>query len=97
MFNKIMIKPTEIEYVQFTEENKKEVFSELRRNQYSISTSYDRDDEPCLLIPTTKGEMICHIGDYIIKDSNPKSMNQFICCAENVFKCLMKTFGMEVV
>lgn len=96
MFTKIFINPIELEYVQFTMSNKDQVRNEVSSHQMNIYPSYDELGEPCLIIPTVNGELTCNVGDYIIKDPNPKDCCKFICCTEQVFKKLMSIFDSDL-
>lgn len=60
-------KPVVIEAMHFTDESKEDVSIWARSIQYSVTQSYDQQNKPCLRIPTLEGEMICSLGDYLIK------------------------------
>lgn len=94
--DKVIIDETKIEYVQFTYENRREIYDNVVNNETNIKISRDKYGKPCLIIPTTNGESHCHIGDYIIKDPNSKDWSKYMCCSEVVFKNLMKIFGRDV-
>lgn len=96
MFNEIVIDETKIEYAQFTYENRNVVYDEVASEQMNIKATHDKYGSLCLIIPTTNGELICHVGDYIIKDPNSKDWCKFMCCNGIVFKNLMKIFGREL-
>lgn len=96
MFKKILIDPVELEYVQFTDENKDRVYNDLTDIQHNIWHAFDQNKQPILRIPTLEGELICHLGDYIIKYPNPKDWCKFMCCSADVFESLMKAFGQEL-
>lgn len=96
MFKKVLINPVELEYVQFTIGNKDQVYNEVKDLQMNIHPSWDTLGRPCLVIPTGKFDGLkCNIGDFIIKDPNPKDWCKFMCCDELVFKSLMKAFGRD--
>lgn len=59
-------KPVVIEAMQFTEESKDRVYRWASSLQMNVEPVF-RDEEPALLIPTLEGEMICSIGDYVIR------------------------------
>ncbi|MFA7708150.1 MAG: hypothetical protein WCX73_04320 [Candidatus Pacearchaeota archaeon] len=60
-------KPVVIEAIQFTDETKDRVYSTVREIQQNVSPSFDKHNRPILLIPTLEGEMMCSLGDWIIK------------------------------
>lgn len=60
-------KPVVVEAIQFTDEYKDRVYNTVSQIQGNIIPSWDKDNKPCLLIPTLEGEMTCSLGDYIIK------------------------------
>lgn len=97
MFKKVLINPVELEFVQFTEDNKKQVYDEVASQQTNIKASRDEYDESCLDIPISKKiTIMCHLGDYIIKDPNPKNGYKFYSCDADVFERLMTTFGVKL-
>lgn len=78
-------KPVIIEAMQFTEENKQEVYNWCREHQYNIQPS-QKDGKPVLLVPFIKdpfiipnevGEFVCEIGDFVVKDNNPLGWQKF--------------------
>jgi hypothetical protein len=96
MFTKVLIDPIEIEYIQFDYTNADCVRNTVSELQLNIEPSLDSLNQPYLIIPTTDGELTCHIGDYIIKYPDPKDWCKFMCCSPVVFKSLMKVFGVEL-
>lgn len=86
MFEKAIKKPIEIEYLQFTNENKDQVYNEVKDIQMNIYPSRDENGEPCLKIPTLEGEMICSIGDYLIKEPFPTDWRKIYPCKAQIFK-----------
>ena len=93
MFKKVFIQPVELEYVQFTDENKNQVYDEVASEQMNIHVNYREPGKHCLVIPSFNGEQICHIGDYIIKIPDSKDWCKFMCCSPVVFDRLMRVFG----
>lgn len=79
-------KPVEIEAVQFTDENKNQVYHWASEIQMNISHSWDKANKPCLIIPTLEGEMICSLGDYLIKEPFPTDCRKIYPCKEGIFK-----------
>ena len=66
MFGRYTRLPKTVQAVQFTEENKDQVFNSLT-SQYSADTE---DGEPILKITTIHGDVaIVRIGDWIIKEA----------------------------
>lgn len=64
MVLKIRKKPVEVEAMQFTEDNKDQVFSWVSCNKVPVLDEYNN---PALKIQTLEGEMIAKLGDFIIK------------------------------
>ena len=59
---------TEIEAMRFTEENKDQVYRWARSIQKNVYLDFSEDNKPILRITTIfDGEMICHLGDYLVK------------------------------
>jgi len=75
----------EIEAQQFTYENKDEVYGWARDIQQNISHSWDKEDKPCLLVPTLEGEMMCSLGDYLIVEPFPTDWRKIYPCKEVIF------------
>lgn len=86
MFKKFIKKSIEVEALQFTDENKDQVYSEIKSVQMNIQHSWDKDNKPCLLIPTLDGEMMCSLGDYLIKEPFPTDWRKIYPCKEEIFK-----------
>lgn len=79
-------KPITVEAMQFTDADKDRVFrwaSELQQNVYP---SRDKEGQPTLFIPTLKGEIICSIGDWIIKEPFPTDWRKVYSCKDEIFK-----------
>lgn len=67
-------KPTIVEAMQFTYENKNTVFrwaSQLQGNVTAGWTGEEHKSEPRLLIPTREGVMACDLGDWVVRESHP--------------------------
>ena len=62
-------KPVVIEAVQFTDEMKDSVLSEISAKQMNVYHSYD-NGIPVIRIPTLEGEMTASLGDWIIQGVN---------------------------
>jgi hypothetical protein len=63
---KYVKKPVVIEAEQFTEKTKNRVYSwatEIQNNVYASR----HENQPVLMIPTLEGEMMCRLGDWLIK------------------------------
>lgn len=66
MFKKYESKPKEIEAVQFTEENKNQVFNSLT-GQYAPDTE---NGKPIIKVTTIHGDIaIVRLGDWIVKEA----------------------------
>lgn len=77
--------PIEVEYMQFTDENKNQVYRWASSIQMNIYHSWE-DDKPCLKIPTLEGEMICSLGDYLIKEPFPTDWRKLYPCKPDIFE-----------
>ncbi|NFG31419.1 hypothetical protein FDC58_04790 [Clostridium botulinum] len=86
MIRRFRKKPVEIEAVQFTDKNKDQVYHWATEIQMNISHSWDKDNKPCLIVPTLEGEMICSLGDYLIKEPFPTDWRKIYPCKEDIFK-----------
>ena len=60
-------KPVVIEAVQFTKKTKDQSLNWATNIQGNVHPDWDSDGKPVLLVPTLEGEMICRLGDYLIK------------------------------
>ena len=74
--------PVVIEAMQFTQETKDKVYSWASSYQFNIVPSLDDNDKPCLIVPTLEGEMLCTLGDYLIKGVK----GEFYPCKADIFK-----------
>lgn len=71
-------KPVVIEAMQFTEENKNQVFNWITCTKEPIFVDY----KPALKIRTLEGDITANLGDYIIKGVN----GEFYPCKPDIFK-----------
>lgn len=78
-------KPVVIEAVQFTEKNKDMVYNWAREVQGNISHTFN-NGTPALVIPTLEGEMMCDIGDYLIKEPFPTDWRKLYPCKPDIFE-----------
>lgn len=78
-------KPVVIEAIQFTDENKDAAFRWASSIQMNISPSFDEENNPVLIIPTLEGDMICSIGDYLIKEPFPTDWRKIYPCKPDIF------------
>lgn len=97
MFEKLLIKSVELEYVQFTMENKDRVLKAVSELQMNIYPSFDTLGRPCLIIPTPEKELRCCLGHYIIKDPNSTDWCKFTCYSPEKFNLLIQTFGEDKI
>ena len=79
-------KPVEIEAMVFNEDTKSDVYNWCRTIQQNIQPSIGNDKAPILIVPTLEGDMICSIGDYLIKEPFPTDWRKFYPCKHNIFK-----------
>jgi len=82
-------KPIPVEAIQLTEENIFEVAKwansiQPSDKQVTIETT-DNFQSICLVIPTKEGNMICSIGDYLIKEPFPTDDRMFYPCKPDMF------------
>ena len=85
MIKKYIKRLVEVDAIQFTNENKDQVYSWAKEIQMNIYNSWDKDNNPCLLIPTLEGEMTCSLGDYLIKEPFPTDWRKIYPCKEEIF------------
>ena len=86
MTKKYRKRPVEIEAVQFTDKNKNQVYAWAKTIQNNVYPSKEENGKLCLKIPTLEGEMICSLGDYIIKEPFPTDWRKLYPCKEKIFK-----------
>lgn len=78
-------RPLEIDAVQFTNENKNQVYNWARSIQGNVYHGSDEKGQPILRIPTLEGEMICSLGDYLIVEPYPTDWRKLYPCKEEIF------------
>ena len=83
IFRKI---PIEVEAVQFTDETKDRVYAWATAIQMNVTHSWDENDKPILKVPTPEGEMICSLGDYLIKEPFPTDWRKLYPCKQSIFE-----------
>jgi hypothetical protein len=72
-------KPVVIEAMQFTEETKDQAFNFVTCNHYPV---WVEPGIPGLVIQTLEGNMIAHVGDWIIKGVK----GEFYPCKPDIFQ-----------
>ena len=70
--------PVVIEAMQFTDDNKNQVFNWITGNHYPY---FDENKNPILKIETLEGDMTAQLGDWIIKGVN----GEFYPCKDEIF------------
>lgn len=66
----------EIEAMRFTEESKDQVYNWARSIQKNVCQDFSEDNKPILRITTIfDGEIICRIGDYLVKTDDEQRLN----------------------
>lgn len=85
MTEKHIKRPIEVQAVQFTNENKDQVYSWAAQIQNNVYHDWDDDKNPILVIPTLEGEMKCEIGDYIIVEPFPTDWRKLYPCKAEIF------------
>jgi hypothetical protein len=71
--------PVVIEAMQFTDDNKHQVFNWIAGNRYPY---FDENKNPTLKIETLEGDMMAQLGDWIIKGVN----GEFYPCKDEIFR-----------
>ena len=79
-------KPVEIEAYQFTNETKDRVLNWAKELQMNVQHSWDSENKPCILIPTLEGEMMCSLGDWLIKEPFPTDWRKVYPCKPDIFE-----------
>lgn len=72
-------KPVVIEAMQFTDDNKNQVFNWVTCNCYP---AWDANGNPALKIQTLEGDMIAQLGDWVIKGVK----GEFYPCKADIFE-----------
>ncbi len=84
--NKFRKKPVEIEAMQFTDKTKDRVLSWAKELQMNVQHSWDSENKPCILVPTLEGEMMCSLGDWLIKEPFPTDWRKVYPCKPDIFE-----------
>lgn len=79
-------KPIEIEAVMFTDKNKDQVYNWASSIQQNVFPDWDENKQPILKIPTLEGDMICSLGDYLIKEPFPTDWRKLYPCKASIFE-----------
>jgi hypothetical protein len=79
-------KPIQVEAVQFTHGNKDQVYTWASSIQQNVFHDWDENKQPILNIPTLEGEMICAIGDYLIREPFPTDWRKLYPCKAEIFE-----------
>jgi hypothetical protein len=79
-------KPVVVEAVQFTDENKNQVYTWATNIQMNVYHDVDENDKPILKIPTLEGVMICSLGDYIVVEPFPTDWRKLYPCKPTIFE-----------
>ena len=79
-------KPIEIEVELFTDDTKDRVYIWATSLQQNVTHGFDKKGNPILIIPTLEGEMICSLGDYLIKEPFPTDWRKLYPCKPDIFK-----------
>ena len=72
--------------VQFTNDTKDSVFRWAQEIQMNICHDWDSNKNPLLVIPTLEGDMICHLGDWIIVEPFPTDWRKLYPCKHEIFE-----------
>ena len=84
--NKYRKIPVEVEAVQFTNKTKDRVYAWATSIQGNVFHDWDENKQPILKIPTLEGEMICSLGDYLIKEPFPTDWRKLYPCKQSIFE-----------
>lgn len=79
-------KPVVIEAVIFASSEKNHVYKWATTIQMDVELGTNENREPILKIPTLEGEMICSIGDYLIKEPFPTDRRKLYPCKPDIFE-----------
>ena len=79
-------KPVVVDAFQFTDKSKDQVFAWATQIQGNITHNWDEKENPILKIPTLEGEMICSLGDYLIKEPFPTDWRKLYPCKPDIFE-----------
>ena len=90
---KFIKKPVVIEAMQFTDKTKDKVLIWAQEIQMNIQHSWDKDNKPCILVPTLEGEMICSLGDWLIKEPFPTDWRKIYPCKPDIFEKTYEKIG----
>lgn len=83
---KYIKKPIEVEAVKFTLENMNQVYSWASSLQNNVQPWTDEKGEPALIVPTIDGDMICSLGDYLIREPFPTDWRKLYPCKAEIFE-----------
>ena len=86
MTTKYVKNPILIDAVQFNYENKDRVLSWAKSIQFNVYHGWDENHKPAIIIPTSEGEMMCRLGDFIVVEPFPTNDRKLYPCKEEVFK-----------
>jgi len=84
--NKYRKIPVEVEAIQFTDKTKDRVYNWAKSIQGNVFHDWDEYKKPILKIPTLEGEMICSLGDYLIKEPFPTDWRKLYPCKQSIFE-----------
>ena len=93
---KFVKKPIEVEARQFTEETRHSVYNWASSIQKNVEPTNDKEGKPALLIPTAEGEMLCSIGDWVIKEPNPTEDRKLYPCKPDIFEQTYEPTGKKI-
>ena len=79
-------KPIEVEAMQFTDATKNVAYSWASSIQMNIQPTTDTEGKPCLLVPTLEGEMLCSLGDYLVREPFPTDWRKIYPCKPDIFE-----------
>lgn len=75
-----------VEAVKFTEETRDMVFAWAQEIQMNVTPSTNKNGDLIIIIPTNEGDMICSIGDYIVREPFPTDWRKLYPVKQGIFE-----------
>lgn len=82
-------RPIVVIAIQFTRENKNQVYSWAIELQGNV-TALGNEENPMLKIPTLEGEMTLNVGDYLVKEPFPTDWRKLYPVKKEIFEARYK-------
>ena len=81
-----MKRPVCVEAVEFRDDNKDMVLNWCLSLQMNCFPAFDENRKPVITIPTSEGNMVCNLGDFVIKEPFPVPGRMLYPCKGDVFR-----------